>query len=37
MELKKLISPRINEPIKKWTTESNRTFSKKEVQLAKNT
>jgi hypothetical protein len=27
-ELKKLHSPQINEPIKKWTTELNRTFSK---------
>jgi hypothetical protein len=29
MELKKLKSPKINEPIKKWTTELNRTSSKK--------
>jgi hypothetical protein len=28
-ELKKLNSPKINEPIKKWSTELNRTFSKK--------
>jgi hypothetical protein len=35
MELKKLNSPQINEPIKKWATELNRTFSKKEVQVAK--
>jgi hypothetical protein len=27
-ELKKLNSPKINEPIKKWATEVNRTFSK---------
>jgi hypothetical protein len=27
-ELKKLKSPKINEPIKKWATELNRTFSK---------
>jgi hypothetical protein len=27
-ELKKLNSPKINEPIKKWATEQNRTFSK---------
>jgi hypothetical protein len=27
-ELKKLNSPKINEPIKKWTTELNRIFSK---------
>jgi hypothetical protein len=26
-ELKQLNSPKINEPIKKWTTELNRTFS----------
>jgi hypothetical protein len=36
-ELKKLNSPKINEPIKKWTTELNRTFSKEEVQMAKKT
>jgi hypothetical protein len=34
-ELKKLNSPQINEPIKKWATELNRTFSKKEVQMDK--
>jgi hypothetical protein len=34
-ELKKLNSPTINEPIKKWATELNRTFSKEEVQMAK--
>jgi hypothetical protein len=34
-ELKKLNSPKINEPTKKWATELNRTFSKKEVQMAK--
>jgi hypothetical protein len=33
-ELKKLNSPKINEPIKKWATEMNRTFSI-EVQMAK--
>jgi hypothetical protein len=27
-ELKKLNSPKINEPIKKWAIELNRTFSK---------
>jgi hypothetical protein len=34
-ELKKLNSPKFNEPIKKWATELNKTFSKKEVQTAK--
>jgi hypothetical protein len=34
-ELKKLNSPQINEPIKKWATELNRTFSKEEVQMTK--
>jgi hypothetical protein len=34
-ELKKLNSPKINEPIKKWETELNRTFSKEEIQIAK--
>jgi hypothetical protein len=27
-KLKKLSSPKINEPIKKWASELNRTFSK---------
>jgi hypothetical protein len=36
-ELKKLKSPQINEPVKKWPTELNRTFSKEEAQMAKNT
>jgi hypothetical protein len=31
----KLISLQINEPIKKWATELNRTFSKEEIQMAK--
>jgi hypothetical protein len=30
-ELKKLKSPQINDPIKKWGTELNRTFSKEEI------
>jgi hypothetical protein len=34
-ELKKLKSPKINESIKKWATELNRTFSKEEIQMAK--
>jgi hypothetical protein len=36
-ELQKLKSPKINEPIKKWATELNRTFSKEEIQVAKST
>jgi predicted translin family RNA/ssDNA-binding protein len=30
-ELKKLNSPKINEPIKKWPTELRKTYLKKEV------
>jgi hypothetical protein len=35
-ELKKLNSPKINDPMKKWANELNRDFSKEEVQMAKN-
>jgi uncharacterized protein YPO0396 len=34
-ELKKLNSPKLNEPIKKLATELNRSFSKEEIQTAK--
>jgi hypothetical protein len=34
-KLKKLNSPKINEPIKKWATTLNRFFSKEEVHMAK--
>jgi hypothetical protein len=36
-ELKTLNSLQINEPIKKWATELNRTLSKEEVQMSKKT
>jgi hypothetical protein len=34
-ELKKLSSPKINEPIKKWATELSRTFSKEKFKWPK--
>jgi hypothetical protein len=34
-ELKKLNSSKINEPVKKWATELNRTLSKEEIQMTK--
>jgi hypothetical protein len=34
-ELKKINYPKIIDPMKKWATELNRAFSKKEVQTAK--
>jgi hypothetical protein len=34
-ELKKLNSPKVNEPIKNWATELNRIFPMEEVQMAK--
>jgi hypothetical protein len=34
-EFKKLNSPKINDPTKKYGTEVNRTFSKEEVQMSK--
>jgi hypothetical protein len=36
-ELRKLNSPKINDPMKKWANELNRAFSKEEVQMAKST
>jgi hypothetical protein len=35
-ELKKLNSQKINDLMKKWASELNRTLSKEEVQMAKN-
>jgi hypothetical protein len=36
-ELKKLNSPKINEPKKKWASELNRTFQKKNSKWPKTT
>jgi hypothetical protein len=33
--VQKLNSPKINEPVKKWTKDLSRAFSKEEVQIAK--
>jgi hypothetical protein len=35
-EVKTQKSSKINDPMKKWAKELNRSFSKKEVQMAKN-
>jgi hypothetical protein len=32
-ELTKLNSPKINDPMKKWADELNRSFTKEEVQI----
>jgi hypothetical protein len=29
------LPPQLNEPVKKWATEKNKTFSKEDVQMAK--
>jgi hypothetical protein len=34
-EPKNLSPPKVNEPIKKWASELNSTFSKEEIQMAK--
>jgi hypothetical protein len=34
-EVKRLNSPKISEPVKKWAAELNRTFSKEEIQMTK--
>jgi hypothetical protein len=34
-ELKKLNSPKLSEPLKKWANKLNRAISKEEVQMAK--
>jgi hypothetical protein len=34
-ELKKLNSPKINDPKKKWASKLNRTFSKTEIHMSK--
>jgi hypothetical protein len=36
-KLKKLNSPKINDPVKKWATELNRIFQKKKSKWLKNT
>jgi hypothetical protein len=36
-ELKKLNSPKINDPIKKWPSELNRIFQRKKTKWPKNT
>jgi hypothetical protein len=34
-EFRKLNSPKISDPMKKWVNELNRAFSKKKVQMTK--